>query len=382
MKFLDLFFKRKVSNNQKSIQTNNTFHPEKLTNNDNIKSDANLEMNNAREEMDTNPIYLEKLDNGLLPGEIILLNWIDGATANISFPKYFSYQYGINPDKSKLRLLEQNLIKESTPFETLPSIKVTELKDILKSKDLKVSGRKDDLIKRIEENFNINELEPLIKDFFYKCTEQGNRIIEQYNFIINAHKRGKGAYNVANSIGFISQLKEGEIPTNSQISWKLNNDSYEKNRREKNFGLMRNDILSIAEQLRDDENYHQSITNYIRVFINDLSGLGNQEYLEPPSSLFLAPGIVNPIIDMLKEVDDNIEELFEYAWEITKEELPFHYFNEKVCYQLLLDAINADNVMDIEDKVQDKAEKVIEKYDKSTFENKFKGVKYPITLDL
>ena len=63
---------------------------------------------------------------------------------------------------------------------------IPELKNILKSKQLKVSGKKSILLERIFSNFKQEELQYYIKNSFYILTEQGKNTLSQYEiYLIN-----------------------------------------------------------------------------------------------------------------------------------------------------------------------------------------------------
>lgn len=55
--------------------------------------------------------YMERLDNGLLKGDIILLWWLDNPrTKKETIPQYFLYEYGVNAQKNLLELEKQGYI--------------------------------------------------------------------------------------------------------------------------------------------------------------------------------------------------------------------------------------------------------------------------------
>lgn len=132
---------------------------------------------------DIHPVYKRKLPNGLLPGEIILLDWINGKKKTEAFPGYFDYQYGIDARASLKKLMEHGYLEYATPEDSLVSLKVPELKEILKTKDLKVSGKKAELIERIKEHFSPDEISEYVKQPTIKLTAKGNKSL--LNMIIS-----------------------------------------------------------------------------------------------------------------------------------------------------------------------------------------------------
>ena len=106
-----------------------------------------------------NDLVKEKLSNGLYPGEVILIDWMSGKSKNTRFPKWFYETYDINAEESLNKLVKEGYLSEGTPFDSLASLKVSELKELLKTKQLKVSGKKAELISRIKENYTEEEVE-------------------------------------------------------------------------------------------------------------------------------------------------------------------------------------------------------------------------------
>lgn len=75
-------------------------------------------------------------------------------------------------------VLEKKWLKESDPYERLDSLKVSELKEILKEKSLKVSGRKSELIERLKINVPEEEFEYI--EGTYVLTLAGESVIKEH----------------------------------------------------------------------------------------------------------------------------------------------------------------------------------------------------------
>lgn len=193
--------------------------------------DTQVSINN---EIEIDPVYIKSLSNGLQPGEIILIDWIDGHYIDSSFPGYFEYKYGINTEKSASKLLDKGFISEATPIESLKSFKVPELKEVLKQNELKVSGKKQELIDRLSENLSENEISNYIDKKPLKITSKGQEALDEYYYIVPAHKNSSqdGVYNVASAIKYVSKLDYK--PNNGDISWALFQESSLKHHKEFN----------------------------------------------------------------------------------------------------------------------------------------------------
>ncbi len=127
------------------------------------------------------PIYTEELSNGLLPGEILLINWISGRSKNTYFPRYFETNYEINAESSLNKLIKKGFVTVSLAKNSLSSLKVPELKVALKTKQLKVGGKKDELISRVLDNFTRNEIDSLVGEkVLIKATSKGEKALEEF----------------------------------------------------------------------------------------------------------------------------------------------------------------------------------------------------------
>ena len=94
---------------------------------DNIKVTA--EVYRTQEEMNAaDPIYKEELSNGLLPGEVLLIDWISGRSKNSYFPRYFETNYEINAESSLDKLIKEGFVTESKEKNTLSSLNIPKLK--------------------------------------------------------------------------------------------------------------------------------------------------------------------------------------------------------------------------------------------------------------
>jgi hypothetical protein len=100
------------------------------------------------------------------------------------------------------------------------------LKEILKSKGLKVSGKKADLIERIGESSTQEEVGTYIDSRMLEVTNRGKEVLAEYYYIVPAHRNDSkdGVYNVANAIRHVKELDYRQ--NNGDISWALFQKSY------------------------------------------------------------------------------------------------------------------------------------------------------------
>lgn len=82
---------------------------------------------------------MTRLNNGLLPGDIILLWRVSFGTFTTHswFPKYFEYTYGINAEQSIKELVENDYVEVETAFQSLNHLNAAQVKKSCKKKILK-----------------------------------------------------------------------------------------------------------------------------------------------------------------------------------------------------------------------------------------------------
>ncbi len=113
--------------------------------------------------------------------EKYLLKALDDASVmRLYVARYWYYTYNIDLKASLELFLKMNLLEMRYDF-LLENLKVQELKEILLSKGLNKSGKKQDLINRILDNFSKEELYKLsIKEIYhYKLTDSGKKITDE-----------------------------------------------------------------------------------------------------------------------------------------------------------------------------------------------------------
>ncbi len=135
-----------------------------------------------------------KLEEGIFPGDIIIL-WrigFDNFTNMSVIPQCFEYRYGINSNDSVERLLKLKYAILCNATDSLVELTSLQLKNILKLKHLKVSGKKQELLDLIVDNFKEDELKNLFELRKYKITNSGKELLNTYSSIIKKHGIKKG----------------------------------------------------------------------------------------------------------------------------------------------------------------------------------------------
>lgn len=259
------FLKNKQKKNVSKMNTN-----EGIKNHSEVTDRISVTTTALPNENNINKIYSMKIDN-LFIGEIILLDWLEEKLTVATPPGYFAYTYGINHNNSIKLLKKEGLIRISAPSESLVGLKVTDLKQILSKNNLKVTGKKADLIQRIMDNLDEDIYSDKVKPV-WKKTNSGIYICDKYQLLIWGHKNGQenSAVNPATLLPFIDDSK-----TNEAIALSLSEISFRSNMKELNYGLASNDLRYQIRLKVNSEIYDEALDLLIGCAILEFTGIQN-----------------------------------------------------------------------------------------------------------
>lgn len=309
--------------------------------NHNGKSKSYSEASYAVYGNEVDPIYSVPLGCGLLPGEVVLLDWLDGKVKGRDFPDYFALLYGLNPEKSADKLSSKGLIRHSTPSEGLRSLKVGELKSILSVYGLSKSGKKGELIERIADSVPEGDFSQYINNISYALTESGKRLLEEFYYIPYAHKNRAELNSVAEVLRYLEN-RAGNIAgvdLGTEILLKRMQEAISA----KNYFLLRNCFLSMGKINNSYEDYKSAITAYLCMFICEVSGWGNNgDYHEnnifnERSAIDASNSLKRSKIDMTR-----LRGEFDNAWASIESVFPKHYLGKEKTYECLIAGFNKD----------------------------------------
>jgi|GEM_PF-1961380 hypothetical protein len=272
-------------------------------------------------------------DKNRLEATVIFLNWVNGKSilAKEQYPVYFFYDYNIKNCTN----FHKNLIKESflekADFEShLNSMVIYELKEILTKYNLKKTGKKEDLIKRIMENVNPEEVR--FEEEKYVLSKKGKEFLKENEFVLEI----KGT-----SISVSEFLKEKSSISKPcftrDIMWKIYNDKSLEYFLKKEFGSYNQIIIEMAQLLGNENNKKLELSFLIKALYSDLSGMKNSNFLCSKKTLFLTPYIAINIYELREYFSENmIDDCFVVKF-------PFHYCTKEVFKEIVNDILSDDS---------------------------------------
>lgn len=242
--------------------------------------------------------------------EIEFLKKLSGYLVDSDYPKYWN-DYINDTNKFIKRLIESNLLRISTPRDDIKYLKVKELKEFLSKKSLDCKGKKDELIKRMLENYNDNELKDIIEwRKRYILTENGNDIVESYTLAKDKMYKDL-TIEVFNLVKVLkineAYIKIAQFEQNQVFKRGLGID-WDK---ESQIGMSKKDIKSYEDIIKaETENINLVIASIAGILLGVNSKKTAQiysDYLENRSNITYEINYVQSIIHSKEEMNDYIE---------------------------------------------------------------------------
>lgn len=251
-------------------------------------------------------------DNSLQMGDIILLYWIENSLHD-DFPAYFEYDYHINPQLHRNKLISMGMLEFQKSQKSLFKLKVVELKEILKNESLPTSGKKDKLVQRIMDNFDI--LEHRIPQALC-LTELGEQLLLENQNLIKAHQD-----QYISAVEYKNYSIKFPEDSYDDIKIKILNDEMAKNVSDQRFGLVRINNLALGDLYQKQKEYKIALKYFIKAMLLDCSGLKNSyEYI--PNPIYTEPILNSFIITEIRNISDKCDlDDYSNAFELAKKEI-------------------------------------------------------------
>lgn len=285
------------------------------------------------------PIKQDYID---LYRKVIFLRNYNGSPIrdNDKYPRYLFYDFKItNPSIFHKNLVTQGYLEHGSLGDTLRKLRIVDLKEILHSYKLPVSGNKNALISKIKENIPEETLKLLINDkSVLVLTEKGKKLIKENQDLIDHH-----SYGLRWQISLNEYIKAKKtLPFKCSffdVAWGILDKRKLDNYCDKEFEALASTIYCMSELLGKEKKYKQSLQFLLTVFYLDTSGVFSLTYdrefiksrdkedLEKMCNIIFtfAPGIIEQIIHYQKYFEPGmIDEAYAFY------PLPLNYCSKKL----------------------------------------------------
>lgn len=351
------FFKKKKdnraegSNNKKSSSNNGLKIKPRIS----IKT----EIINTSSEPEVIPVEkvikgMKPNDAGLYPHEILLLSYapkyyVEGN----NYPGFWWYKYGVRDvDKSLNSLRDRGFLQVGSLKSTIEKETAVVIKDILKANDLKVSGKKAEVVQRLLDEVPEEKLKVVFTKHTYELTDAGKDLLKEEEYIPYIHRHGIEDLDI-----WSLSKKVYERPGYSyrDVIWGYLNERSMFHIKNGDFGLYRNCRFSMSEFVKEEGKIDNAFSLLVEVIRYDLSGLSNgfngefmdiyaDSYFPYESSIVtMTPGITSRVVDYQEKKDLSDEELKIKLHDVMgKIKLPFSLFLVDECVDIVLMEIHKD----------------------------------------
>ncbi|WP_273420243.1 SAP domain-containing protein [Veillonella caviae] len=268
-----------------------------------------------------------------------LLNAINGRNAKSDFPYYFTERYSPNWQNLVQKLIENGYLQFASPIDALQYLIIPELKSILKNNNLKLSGKKSELIERIKNNIPIDKIEHLIP-LIYQATVSGEELIKQYEVYIMLEN---SQYNLSEIYATKQELERlnQNTSTDNIIQIVISNNIL-RNSQEKNWSDFMFNYYDLSIYQTQKSNYSEALNNLMRFVYMNLTGLSRNNTVESYTLLLIPPAAIRNTDKLMQKllIDNNEfnERFIENASELDKI-IPFTYFDKYIALEIYKDAL-------------------------------------------
>lgn len=150
---------------------------------------------------------LTPTNKGLYPHEILLLHYATGYTfGQKKYQNFWYYRYLIpNVQNALHSLLERGFLTLGNFEDQIEKSSANNLKALLKTKGLKVSGKKNELVARVIENFDPSEVSIDKSRMYYALTELGKSELTENQYVLFVHRNSQYSMDRLNKM--VVQMK-------------------------------------------------------------------------------------------------------------------------------------------------------------------------------
>lgn len=225
-------------------------------------------------------------------------------------PHFFMYAHNLDTDQTISDFIENDLLEYSSINLTLSNLLLPTLKDILRKNILKVSGTKNEIIKRLIESLDSDYLFTQFPNRFYTISEIGKKLIsnnlteEEYNDRYSRSARTLKSIDTTLLIGLIHEKdfdKATQYINNSECSAAiLHSENYQAY----------HDFLSYDIKLKDKLNSKElSIKEYIILY--HMLSVGSeiaQPLIDKDLKITISQNEVHRLLRIITAIDDLISQ--------------------------------------------------------------------------
>jgi hypothetical protein len=130
--------------------------------------------------------HMIRNEDGLLPGEVLLLNWLNEKEATLKeCPDFFELEFGIDPTAATDQLLVSDYLDILNDSSVIDFWSLSQLNEVLEENGLASCQIKELAVNQIQKEFSDDYLNDMIEPGIYVLTDKGQSIVEKYAVFIH-----------------------------------------------------------------------------------------------------------------------------------------------------------------------------------------------------
>lgn len=235
--------------------------------------------------------------------EALFLDYIDNrSTSPFKVGGYWVHDYHLDLNQEMQKYFRSGYLQFASISFSLSKTTVPELKKILSSHQLKVSGKKAELIQRILENIPEEDLQVYAYRHI-QLTESGRKVADEHQYLSYFFREPFKSYISLSQASDLRRMHpEYPVP---KLTRELLYPLLEKEQKEKNWAQYRSILHSIYLTFRTEKDDKSALRLLLQIQLLDALGYDDRN-IQDPEAAFYAPGIVGDIagyLDTLPETD-------------------------------------------------------------------------------
>ena len=235
-----------------------------------------------------------------------------------AFPDKTAKKYDTTVKDLKKQAIEDGFIEIGPAILEAKNVKVSDLKEILKEHGLKVSGKKDELIERLDENLSDDELERHFKSKNYQISSEGESFIENNRYILYITSN----WDISNVFhpSDVGKIFEEKIYTDEEIYEKLLihfRGVLDKKLSGEVWVDFKSYSNAVARIQEDAGELNDALNTRFKVFIFDINNFSLHSYRPEPAGTRLKKKDMTDLVSLMHKMTlpiDELKEAFDEAY--------------------------------------------------------------------
>lgn len=221
--------------------------------------------------------------------------------------------YEIPFSKLKEQAEDDEFIGEGDPLIAARGAKVTDIRNVLKEHDLMVSGKKDDLIKRLGENLSDEELKEAFPNKVLSVTDKGLEFIEKNKYVfyydksspIRSHMSVEEYDSIFDDVEDLSDENIYQL----LIDYLLKREDDLANNNQ--WGLYRYNFMALGRVYKDSGDDFKLLDIDFKLFVAGINNFSDYSNQSEPAYAYIGKTYSNELINLLHSLSLSIDELKE-----------------------------------------------------------------------